>query len=65
MDSAQVLDDALGQVGHAEANSPVSVALQLDHLIGTETHGPCYGLNASTLRNTCIFICNFLLLSVS
>lgn len=35
MDAAHVLDDALSQVGHTEADGPVSVALQLDHLVGT------------------------------
>lgn len=35
--SAHVLDDALGQVCHAQADGPVGVALQLDHLVGTET----------------------------
>lgn len=39
VNSAQVLDDAFSQVSHTHANGPVSVALQLDHLIGTETHG--------------------------
>lgn len=37
VDSAQVLDNALSQISNAQANGPVSVALQLDHLVGTET----------------------------
>lgn len=37
MDSAHVLHDALGEVGHTQADGPVGVALQLDHLIGTKT----------------------------
>lgn len=35
VDTAQVLHDALGEVGHAQTDGPVGVALQLDHLIGT------------------------------
>lgn len=35
MDTAQVLHDALGEIGHAQTDGPVSVALQLDHLVGT------------------------------
>lgn len=36
VDTAQVLHDALGEVGHAQTDGPVGVALQLDHLIGTD-----------------------------
>lgn len=36
MDSAHVLDDALGEVGHTQADGPVGVTLQPDHLIGTK-----------------------------
>lgn len=36
MDSAHVLDDALGEVGHAQADGPVGVTLQPDHLVGAK-----------------------------
>lgn len=35
VDTAQVLHDALSEVGHAQTDGPVGVALQLDHLVGT------------------------------
>lgn len=35
--SAHVLDNALSQVGHAQADGPVGVTLQLDHFIGAMT----------------------------
>lgn len=34
MDSVEVLHETLCQVGHAQPDGPVSVALQADHLIG-------------------------------
>lgn len=37
MDSAQVLHQALSQISDAHSNGPVSVTLQLNHLIGTVT----------------------------
>jgi len=37
MDTAHVLDDALGQVGHTQADGPVGVTLQLDHLVSAAT----------------------------
>lgn len=36
VDPVHVLHQALGDVGHAQADGPVGVALQLDHLIGTD-----------------------------
>ena len=36
MDAAHVLDDALGEVRDAQADGPVGVSLQTDHLVGTE-----------------------------
>lgn len=36
MDTAQILDNALGEVSHAQADGPVGVSLQPDHLVGTE-----------------------------
>lgn len=35
VNTAQVLHDALCEVGHAQTDGPVGVAFQLDHLIGT------------------------------
>ena len=37
VDAVHVLDDALGQVGHTQADGPVGVSLQLDHLVCTAT----------------------------
>lgn len=37
VNAAHVFDDALRQVGHAQTDGPVGVALQLDHLVGTAT----------------------------
>lgn len=37
VDSAHVLDDALSEISNTQADGPVGVALQLDHLIGTKT----------------------------
>lgn len=45
MDTAQILDNALGEVSNAQADGPVGVSLQPDHLIGTE------------IQNTIISIC--------
>lgn len=35
MDPAHVLDDALSEISHTQADGPVGIPLQLDHLIGT------------------------------
>lgn len=38
MDPVHVPDEALSEVSYTQANGPVSIALQRDHFIGTETH---------------------------
>lgn len=40
MDTAQILDNALGEVSNAQADGPVGVSLQPDHLIGTKYKTP-------------------------
>lgn len=35
VDTAQILHNALRQVGHAQSDGPVGVTLQLDHFIST------------------------------
>lgn len=37
MDPVHALHQALGDVGHAQADGPVGVTLQSDHLVRTET----------------------------
>lgn len=38
MDPVHVLYEALRDVGHAQADGPVGVTLQSDHLVRAETH---------------------------
>lgn len=38
MNPVHVPHDAFCQVSYAQANGPVGVTLQFDHLVGTETH---------------------------
>lgn len=45
MDTAQILDNALGEVSHTQADGPVGVSLQPDHLVGTK------------IKNTIISVC--------
>lgn len=37
MDSVHVLHEAFDEVTYAQADCPVGVTLQADHLVGTET----------------------------